>query len=55
MAHSPRDQVDSTTELYLTLYDDAAVSAEAVATTFYRNRINLHDLGRRSDRQQHAL
>ena len=35
------DQVDSTTELYLTNYDDAAVSAEAVATTFYRNRINL--------------
>ena len=34
-------QTDSTTELYLTLYDDAAVSAEAVATTFYRNRINL--------------
>jgi len=35
------DQIDSTTELYLTNYDDAAVSAEAVATTFYRNRINL--------------
>lgn len=35
------DQTDSTTELYLTNYDDAAVSAEAVATTFYRNRINL--------------
>jgi hypothetical protein len=34
-------QTDSTTELYLTLYDDAAVNAEAVATTFYRNRINL--------------
>ncbi len=35
------DQIDSTTELYLTHYDDAAVSAETVATTFYRNRINL--------------
>jgi hypothetical protein len=35
------DQLDGTTELYLTNYDDAAVDAEAVATTFYRNRINL--------------
>jgi len=35
------DQTDSTTELYLTHYDDAAVDAEAIATTFYRNRINL--------------
>jgi hypothetical protein len=35
------DQTDSTTELYLAHYDDAAVDAEAVATTFYRNRINL--------------
>lgn len=35
------DQVDSTTEMFMTYYDDAAVSAEAVATTFYRNRINL--------------
>ncbi len=35
------DQLDSTTELYLTNYDDAAVNAESVATTFYRNRINL--------------
>ncbi len=35
------DQVHSTTELYLTTYDDAAVSAESVATNFYRNRINL--------------
>jgi hypothetical protein len=34
-------QTESTTELYLTHYDDAAVDAEAVATTFYRNRINL--------------
>jgi hypothetical protein len=35
------DQVDTTTELYLTHYDDAAVSAEAIATTIYRSRINL--------------
>lgn len=35
------DQIDSTTELFLTNYDDAAVNAETVATTFYRNRINL--------------
>ncbi len=35
------DQVQSTTELFLETYDDEAVSAEAVATSFYRNRINL--------------
>jgi hypothetical protein len=35
------DQVQSTTELYLETYDDEAVSAESLATTFYRNRINL--------------
>jgi Protein of unknown function (DUF1217) len=35
------DQVHSTTDLYLTTYDDAAVSAESVATSFYHNRINL--------------
>jgi hypothetical protein len=34
-------QVSSTTSLFLETYDDNAVSAEAVATTFYRNRINL--------------
>lgn len=33
--------VKSTTDLYLTTYDDAAESAEAAATTFYQNRINL--------------
>ena len=35
------EQVQSTTDLYLTTYDDAAASAETVATNFYRNRINL--------------
>jgi hypothetical protein len=35
------DQLDGTSELYMEHYDDAAVDAEAVATTFYRNRINL--------------
>ena len=35
------DQVQSTAELFLETYDDEAVSAEAVATSFYRNRINL--------------
>ncbi|MBX9589284.1 MAG: DUF1217 domain-containing protein [Hyphomonadaceae bacterium] len=35
------DQRESTTELFLTNYDNAAVDAETVATSFYRNRINL--------------
>ena len=35
------DQLEATTELYLTTYDKTAIQAEAVATTFYRNRINL--------------
>ena len=34
-------QIKSTTDQYLTTYDDKAVSADDVATTFYRNRINL--------------
>lgn len=35
------DQLATTTELYLTHYDDAAVDAETVSTSLYRNRINL--------------
>ena len=34
-------QVEGTVDLYLTTYDDAALSSEAFATKFYRDRINL--------------
>jgi hypothetical protein len=35
------DEVHSTTDLYLTHYGDKAASADSVATSFYKNRINL--------------